>query len=109
AIFAVVDASSGRVITGPHIQARGMAEDDKVFDAILPDVASALNEVVGRGNADTHQMQQAMRRVVGRWAAKRLRRSPMLIPTVVQAWRRRSRGRSEGRVSCRGGVEEGRP
>jgi len=85
AIFAVVDASSGRVITGPHIQARGMAEDDKVFDAILPDVTSALNEVVGRGNADTHQMQQAMRRVVGRWAAKRLRRSPMIIPTVVEA------------------------
>jgi len=85
AIFAVVDTSTGKVLTGPHIQARGMAEDDSVFDAILPDVTSALNEVVGRGNADTHQMQQAMRRVVGRWAAKRLRRSPMIIPTVVEA------------------------
>ncbi|KAE8763605.1 ribonuclease J [Georgenia thermotolerans] len=84
-IFAVVDTSTGQVLTGPHIQARGMAEDDSVFDAILPDVTSALNEVVGRGNADTHQMQQAMRRVVGRWAAKRLRRSPMIIPTVVEA------------------------
>jgi ribonuclease J len=85
AIFAVVDTSTGKVLTGPHIQARGMAEDDAVFDAILPDVTSALNEVVGRGNADLHQMQQAMRRVVGRWAAKRLRRSPMIIPTVVEA------------------------
>ncbi|TRW44221.1 ribonuclease J [Georgenia yuyongxinii] len=84
-IFAVVDTSTGKVLTGPHIQARGMAEDDSVFDAILPDVTSALNEVVGRGNADLHQMQQAMRRVVGRWAAKRLRRSPMIIPTVVEA------------------------
>ena len=84
-IFAVVDTSTGKVLTGPHIQARGMAEDDAVFDAILPDVTNALNEVVGRGNADTHQMQQAMRRVVGRWAAKRLRRSPMIIPTVVEA------------------------
>jgi ribonuclease J len=84
-IFAVVDTSTGRVLTGPHIQARGMAEDDAVFDGILPDVTNALNEVVGRGNADTHQMQQAMRRVVGRWAAKRLRRSPMIIPTVVEA------------------------
>ncbi|GAA1623788.1 ribonuclease J [Georgenia ruanii] len=84
-IFAVVDTSTGQVLTGPHIQARGMAEDDSVFDAILPDVTNALNEVVGRGNADTHQMQQAMRRVVGRWAAKRLRRSPMIIPTVVEA------------------------
>jgi ribonuclease J len=85
AIFAVVDTATGKVLTGPHIQARGMAEDDSVFDAILPDVTNALNDVVGRGNADPHQMQQAMRRVVGRWAAKRLRRSPMIIPTVVEA------------------------
>ncbi|UNX55928.1 ribonuclease J [Georgenia sp. TF02-10] len=84
-IFAVVDSATGKVITGPHIQARGMAEDDSVFDAILPEVTSALTEVVGRGNADTHQMQQAMRRVVGRWTAKRLRRSPMIIPTVIEA------------------------
>ncbi|WP_123304380.1 ribonuclease J [Bogoriella caseilytica] len=85
AIFAAVDATNGTVLTGPHIQARGMAEDDAVFDAILPDVTDALNEVVARGNADTHQMQQAMRRVVGRWAARKLRRSPMIIPTVVEA------------------------
>ncbi|WP_127130764.1 ribonuclease J [Georgenia sp. SYP-B2076] len=85
AIFAVVDTTTGKVLTGPHIQARGMAEDDSVFDAILPDVTEALTEVVGRGNADLHQMQQAMRRVVGRWTAKRLRRSPMIIPTVVEA------------------------
>ncbi|MPV38688.1 ribonuclease J [Georgenia subflava] len=84
-IFAVVDTATGKVLTGPHIQARGMAEDDSVFDAILPDVSQSLAEVVGRGNADIHQMQQAMRRVVGRWAAKRLRRSPMIIPTVVEA------------------------
>jgi ribonuclease J len=84
-IFAVVDTATGKVLTGPHIQARGMAEGDGVFDAILPDVRAALDEVVGRGNADTHQMQQTMRRVVGRWTAKRLRRSPMIIPTVIEA------------------------
>ncbi|MGO1509338.1 MAG: ribonuclease J [Actinomycetaceae bacterium] len=83
-IFAVVDRQHGTVVAGPHIEARGMAEADGVFDGILPDVTAALEEVAGRGNADTHQMQQAMRRVVGRWASRRLRRSPMILPTVVE-------------------------
>ncbi|MBM7825629.1 ribonuclease J [Arcanobacterium pluranimalium] len=85
AIFAVVDAQERTVITGPHIQARGMAEDDSVFDEILPDVKDALEKAVQNESADAYQMQQAMRRVIGRWAARKLRRSPMIIPTVIEA------------------------
>jgi ribonuclease J len=29
-------------------------------------------------------MQQAMRRVVGRFASRKLRRSPLIMPTVVE-------------------------
>ncbi|MFP7695952.1 ribonuclease J [Trueperella sp. LYQ143] len=85
AIFAVVDAQNRTVLAGPHIQARAMAEDDSVFDAILPDVRSALDETLANESANTYQMQQAMRRVVGRWAARQLRRAPMIIPTVIEA------------------------
>ncbi|MDN6486305.1 ribonuclease J [Ancrocorticia populi] len=82
AIFAVVDQSEEQIITGPHIQARAMAEDQSVFDDILPEVTVALQEALEKGS-DTYGMQQAMRRVVGRWASRKLRRSPMIIPTVV--------------------------
>ncbi|WP_124055164.1 ribonuclease J [Arcanobacterium ihumii] len=85
AIFAVVDAQERVIITGPHIQARGMAEDDSVFDEILPDVTIALEKAVQNESTDAYQMQQAMRRVIGRWAARKLRRSPMIIPTVIEA------------------------
>lgn len=85
AIFAVVNAKKRTIIAGPHIQARGMAEDDSVFDEILPDVQAALERAIETGTADTYQMQQAMRRVVGRWAARQLRRAPMIIPTVIEA------------------------
>jgi len=84
-IFAAVDVSSGQVIAGPHVQARGMAEDDSVFDAILPKVAQELSAAVTGGVTDTHQLQQIMRRVVGRWASSRLRRRPMIIPVVIEA------------------------
>jgi len=83
-VFAVVDTSSGRVLSGPHIQARGIAEDDAVLRDVVPAVASALAEAAA-GTADTYQLQQVIRRVVGRWVATTLRRRPMIIPVVVEA------------------------
>jgi len=84
-IFAVVDSATGKVLAGPTIQARGLAEGDGVFEDILPKVTEALEEAAGSGSADTHQLQQVIRRVVGRWASGRLRRRPMIIPVVVEA------------------------
>lgn len=85
AIFAVVDSHERTIVAGPHIQARGMAEDDAVFDTILPEVTQALEKALASPGTNEYQMQQAMRRVVGRWAAKKLRRAPMIIPTVIAA------------------------
>ncbi len=85
AIFAVVDMKNRKVLTGPHIQARGMAEDDSVFDDIMPDVRQALDDSVNNPKSNAHQMQQAMRRVIGRWVSRKLRRKPMIIPTVIEA------------------------
>lgn len=83
-IFAVVDASSGQVLAGPEIHARGVAEDDAVFDSIRPQVTSALLDAMVNGTVDVQALQQVMRRVVGRWAGNKLRRRPMIIPTVVE-------------------------
>ena len=83
-IFAVVSASDGSVLAGPQIHARGVAETDDVFDAVLPEVTAALTDAARQG-ADTHQLQQVIRRVVGRWASNRLRRRPMIIPVVIEA------------------------
>ncbi len=82
AVFAAVDPNAEQIVTGPHIQARAMAEDQSVFDDILPEVTVALQEALEKG-ADPYGMQQAMRRVLGRWVSRKLRRSPMIVPTVV--------------------------
>jgi len=84
-VFAVVDSGTGKVIAGPQVLARGLAEDDKVFDGILPQVAKALEESIASGANDVYQLQQVMRRVVGRWAGTKLRRRPMIVPVVVEA------------------------
>ena len=84
-IFAVVDSGTGKVLAGPHIQARGFAEDDAVFAEVLPLVTVALEEATLAGAVDSQQLQQVIRRVVGRWVSSRLGRRPLIMPVVVTA------------------------
>lgn len=84
-IFAVLDTVTGRVISGPHLHARGIAEDDAVLAEVAPVVEQALVDAAAGGALDTRQLQQVARRVVGRWVSTRLRRKPMIIPVVVEA------------------------
>ncbi|MDY5505934.1 MAG: ribonuclease J, partial [Schaalia hyovaginalis] len=83
-VYAVVEHDSGMVLSGPTIKAIGMAEDDSVFEEILPDVDAALKDAAAPGGKDPYVLQQAMRRVIGRWVARRLRRRPMIVPVVVE-------------------------
>lgn len=84
-VFAVVDSATGKVLAGPQILARGMAEDPSVFEDVQPELVKALEKAIADGATDTHQMQQVMRRVVGQWVSRRLRRRPMIVPVVVEA------------------------
>jgi ribonuclease J len=84
-IVVVVDSGTGKVVAGPEIHARGFAEDGAVFDEIKPRIADALAEAASGGGGDTYQLQQVVRRVVGRWVNESYRRRPMIIPLVVEA------------------------
>jgi len=84
-IIIVVDASTGKVIVGPEIHAKGFAEDAAVFDAVLPKIASALEEAAHNGVRDPYALQQIVRRTVGRWVNVSFRRRPMIVPLVIEA------------------------
>jgi ribonuclease J len=84
-VIVVVDASTGRVITGPEVHARGVAEDDSVFDDVIPKITFALAEAAGNGVRDSHALSQVVRRTIGRWVNQRLRRRPMIVPLVIEA------------------------
>ncbi|MGM7666106.1 ribonuclease J [Microbacterium sp. A93] len=84
-VIVVVDATTGRIIRGPEIQARGVAEDDSVFDDVVPKIAAALKEASGNGVRDTHALSQIVRRTIGRWVNQKLRRRPMIVPLVIEA------------------------
>jgi ribonuclease J len=84
-VILVVDLTENKVITGPEIHARGFGEDDATFDDVRPDIVSAIEASLREGVDDTYQLQQTVRRVVGRWVNNRHRRRPMIIPVVVEA------------------------
>ncbi|WP_394551649.1 ribonuclease J [Agromyces sp. MMS24-JH15] len=84
-VIVVVDATTGRVISGPEIHARGFAEDDAVFEDVKPKIISALADAAREGVRDQHALQQLVRRTLGTWVNRRLRRRPMLVPLVIEA------------------------
>jgi ribonuclease J len=84
-VIVVIDSTTGKIVTGPEIHARGLAEDDAVFDEVQPRLVSSLEEALAEGAHDTSQLQQVMRRTVGSFAGRKLRRRPMIIPIVLEA------------------------
>ncbi|MEB7447619.1 ribonuclease J [Arthrobacter koreensis] len=85
-VITVVNRSTGTIVSGPEIHARGFAEDDAVFNEIKPKISNALEEAVTSNRDHTaYQLQQVVRRVVGTWVNRRLRRRPMIVPVVLEA------------------------
>ncbi|SMX93391.1 ribonuclease J [Brevibacterium iodinum ATCC 49514] len=82
-IFMAVNSQTKSLIAGPEIHARGMAESDDVFDSIVPKVQKAVEDALRDGTTDQYQLQQVVRRTVGRWVSSKLRRKPMIVPMVV--------------------------
>jgi len=83
-VIVVVDSVTGTVSTGPEIHARGFVEDGSTFAQIKQPIVDALNAAMREGVTDTHQLEQTVRRVIGRWVNNEHRRRPMIIPVVVE-------------------------
>jgi ribonuclease J len=84
-IVVVVDSVTGKVIAGPDISARGFVEDAAIFEEVRPALEKALDEATGSGVRDVYELQQIIRRQVGSWVGRKIRRRPMIIPTVIEA------------------------
>lgn len=84
-IFAAIDITNGTVVAGPEIEARGFHEDPEALAPVRAEVLAELQRALADGVVDAHQLQQRIRRVVGKWVSSTHRRRPMIIPVVVEA------------------------
>ena len=82
-VVVVVNLHAGTLVSGPDIHARGFAEDDSVFDDVRGQLVTALLKAMVDGVEDTFQLQQLVRRIIGRWVNTQHRRRPMILPVVV--------------------------
>ena len=83
-VVVVMDSATGKVSAGPEIHARGSGIDDAALVDVIPRIQDAIEAAVADGMTDTFQLQQVVRRVVGRWVNEAYRRRPMIIPLVVE-------------------------
>src|SRR3954453_17786092 len=84
-VVAIVDADSGLLVEPPDFLARGFVHDDATFDEVVPLIEKALARAAEEGVAGAIQLEQLIARAVGTWAHRAHRRSPMIIPVVVDA------------------------
>jgi ribonuclease J len=83
-VVVVVDSVTGKVTAGPEILARGFSEDAAAFEDVRPLIDEVLAGAAKEGVSDVHQLQQLVRRTLGKWVSDTYRRRPMIIPVVVE-------------------------
>ncbi|MGH3379390.1 MAG: RNase J family beta-CASP ribonuclease, partial [Actinoallomurus sp.] len=81
-VVIVVDSSSGKLLGGPEIHARGAGIES--FDSVIPRLEEILETAAADGVNDAHQLRQLVRRAAGRWVNESYGRRPMIIPVIVE-------------------------
>ncbi|KAB8294634.1 ribonuclease J [Bifidobacterium avesanii] len=81
--FVVVDTETSEVVSGPKIFLNAVAEDASEFEQVREQIVSVLEDAMIHGTKDVHRLQQVMRRTLGSWVARKLRRKPMIVPVVA--------------------------
>jgi ribonuclease J len=85
AIVALVDAETGKLTEEPDFLARGFVHNDKTFQPAAALIAKALDKAAKEGIGEQHQLEQIIGRTVSRWARDAHRRSPVVLPIIIDA------------------------
>jgi ribonuclease J len=82
-VVAVVEAGTGKPVGQPEVHARGSIAGVGPFDDVSGLIEEALIQAASDGVTDLHELEQKIRRTVGRWVDRTHRRRPMIVPVVV--------------------------
>jgi len=84
-VLAIVDADTGKLAEPPDFLVRGFTHNASDFDPAIPIIEKTLAHAAKEGIGDSWQLEQMISRDIGRWAHKTFRRSPLIIPIVIDA------------------------
>ena len=83
-IFAAVDMIESKVVAGPELHARGLGLGEEAFLPVIEQVRVLLEEALAEGIVDVHELQQRVRKTVGKWVGTQHRRRPMIVPVIIE-------------------------
>ncbi|MFA6575910.1 MAG: ribonuclease J, partial [Nocardioides sp.] len=84
-LLAIVDADTGKLADPPDFLVRGFIHEPTAFDPAVQVIEKTLAHAAREGIGDARQLEQMLARDVGRWAHKTFRRTPLIIPIVIDA------------------------
>ncbi len=84
-VVCLVDTDTGTLAEPPDFLARGFIHDAKTFEPVVALITEALSQAAREAIGDPRQLEGLIARTVGRWAQRSHRRSPLIIPVVVEA------------------------
>ncbi|MEV7430801.1 MULTISPECIES: ribonuclease J [unclassified Nocardioides] len=84
-VLVIVDADTGGLADPPDFSVRGFVHEPKAFDPAVQVIEKTLARAAAEGIGDPQQLEQLLSREVGRWAHRTFRRSPLIIPLVIDA------------------------
>ena len=84
-VLALVDVDTGKLAEAPEFMVRGFVHDATTFAPAVQVIDKALAEARRQGIRDLGKLEQAIGRDVARWSQRAFRRTPLIIPVVVDA------------------------
>ena len=83
-IVAIVNPDTGKMVEKPDFLAHGFEHDDATFDTAVPVIQRALTKASKEG-IDMEQTEELVSQAMATWAHRTYRRSPLIIPVIVDA------------------------
>jgi len=79
-----VEKTTGAVVRGPDLFAKGVAGFDGAEEAIRGEVLRALDELSPTARANVAEVQETLRSAVRRWFRREVGRRPSVLPVVLE-------------------------
>ena len=84
-VLAIVNADTGALADPPDFLVRGFEHEPGAFAPAMTVIEKTLARAASEGIGDPHQLEQMIARDVSRWAHRAFRRTPLIIPVVIDA------------------------
>ena len=84
-VVCIADPDTGKLTEDPDYLAHGFPPDLLDFSGATPAIQNALTKAANDNIEDLEQIEDLVRRAVSNWAHRTHRRSPLVIPVIVDA------------------------